>query len=155
MANYLYNGVEFPVLPKWDKATYPYAAIVHQTNNEDYKYYLFCSTHPFKYCVGTLRTWLYTDAPSNGLRYGTDYNGDEWVYESVYEDETGERICIAYPVYWANHDIYYHASTNEGTPGELYLAASDPIPVGSAPEVEPKSFMAGWRMGQIVRAMRG
>jgi hypothetical protein len=32
--------------------------------------------------------------------------------------------------------------------------ASDPIPVGSAPEVDPKSFMAGLRMGQIVRAMR-
>lgn len=33
--------------------------------------------------------------------------------------------------------------------------ASDPIPVGSAPEVEPKSFMAGWRMGQFIRGMRG
>lgn len=46
-------------------------------------------------------------------------------------------------------DTIYDTST-----GELIMSASDPIPVGSAPEVEPKSFMAGWRMGQIVRAMR-
>lgn len=64
---------------------------------------------------------------------------------STYNFSSNQKVCdVDDDIFYTNFDIY-----NED--GTLYLAASDPIPVGSAPEVEPKSFMAGSWMGQIVK----
>lgn len=66
-------------------------------------------------------------------------NSGSWV--GTYSFPLDELIWTA--------DTIYDTST-----GELIMSASDPIPVGSAPEVEPKAFMLGYLTGQKARQLR-
>ena len=116
MANYLYNGVELPELPEWDKTTYPYAIIC--TTNNGNRTYLKATKTPRTY--STNATWLLTVKPvlqfllSDGAWGEPDLDGYYWENES--EDNA----------IWTNYDII------NSVDGSVYLAASEPMPVGFA-----------------------
>ena len=137
MSNCLYNGVELPKLPEWDKTAYPYAYITHTDGLYSFFYEATAKNvgdGGYMLSLSAGRMYLLKDgAWEKKVTYGGGY------------------------LIWSNSDVYYGEgeAIDEELRGTLYLAASDPIPVGSAPEVEPKSFMAGWRMGQFVRGTRG
>ena len=54
MSKYLYNGVELPELPEWDKNTYPYACISH-CYGDTYQFEVF-KTKPYADNYGYLRS---------------------------------------------------------------------------------------------------
>jgi hypothetical protein len=142
--NYLYNGVELPALPEWDKEKYPYALIFEYTGAADC-FGFYASSEKIQYSGnGNSPTLEYP--VRHGRAICECYYGDkEW--GEISEGNGGAGIGIkAEQAVWSNFNIY----TEDGT---LYLAASDPIPVGSAPDIEPKTFMNGWDIGQFVRAM--
>ena len=122
---YLYNGVQLPPLPEWDREMYPYAVIAHMRS-------------------GTFRSLVLSPSPlvvEIRLGYGTtdDYFGvlcDDGVTKKVYfltTDETAWKYSFdgipnvgepfaEYVVDWSNADVC-------GADGTLLLSASDPVPV--------------------------
>lgn len=120
---YLYNGVQLPGLPEWDKETYPYALIV---------------VNPEPFAVVPYTKVLASKFPFVWMDYGftafaNSSQTDSYVHSVINEGETewSEVITVSQngvstngeeTVIWANHDIL-----NED--GSLYLAASEPIPI--------------------------
>ena len=108
---YLYNGVQYPTLPEWDKEVYPYAYIskANQLN------VLSGVTFGMNDGYPSLKI-----APVNHPFY---YGGtDEWNGPYTANDITGEWVrCSA--IAWANFDVI-DASDNS-----TILAASEPVPV--------------------------
>ena len=113
---YLYNGVRLPALPEWDETKYPYAQISgwHVSGA-----LLRVTTFPFKVKNG----WFYTSA--NGSQIAYKIVDNQW--------EISEANCMAFSeekqmqmagmnVEWANYNVLKEN-------GEVYLVASDPIPV--------------------------
>lgn len=118
---YLYNGVQLPALPEWDKEVYPYAVI--------YKWLTYA------------RMYIYEQKPyittgDNGLTYLNLSSGSKYVYKGINainnpingwnanEEYTAEdgQTQHTYGVIWSNFDLL-----NED--GTVYLAASAPVPV--------------------------
>ena len=141
--NYLYNGVELPELPEWDKQSHPNAVITSSMSGA-----------LVLLGVGTL--YYYTQS---GGRYvfafkdSTTYrakNG-EWV---LYDDGTWyENRPIASPdeeysdfVVWTDTDILSQS-------GSVWLAASDPIPISSFTP-DPISMTMGWLVGRRIAGQR-
>lgn len=65
-----------------------------------------------------------------------------------------EYLCNGSAI-WTSHDIL-------NTDGSIYLAASEPIPVGGEPEkpttdssLDPTSMLMGWLVGRAVASQRG
>lgn len=113
MTNYLYNGVELPALPAWNKAEYPYAYI--SVNPTKTMYFLFLC--PIELIVdGSLITP--NGEEIQGLQCTTYAPFSNWgeAQETVYSGSG--KIAP----FWSNHDIL-------NTDGSVYLAASDPIPL--------------------------
>ncbi len=151
MANYLYNGVELPALPKWDKEQYPYAHIEFWPyNGVTVDFYLLClySTvskvyHPYP----NLNEFVIT-APFPRKEF-VPSRTTVWVdMEDITE---GTKACYVnddnefHRVIWSNYDIV-------GEDGTVYLAASAPIPVNP---IDPNSLVQGYLVGCRLRAMRG
>ena len=138
--NYLYNGVELPALPEWDKGTYPYAVITE------------CATIPASGATHMLyvtskKLFAETDGEcTNGAGHVYRYipGNAEWTYLSEVNIVNGATTTNGEAI-WCNGDIYYKDST-------LYLAASDPIPVTT---IDPTSLMQGYLVGCAIRANRG
>ena len=131
MANYLYNGVELPQIPEWDKETYPYVAMTISANVVN----ALMSTEP----LGVDDFDLSDDRV--GIKYyiNTELNPDTW--------ELAANTNIGYiKPFWANYDVL-----NED--GTIYLAATEPVPVGGEP-IDPTSFMQGWLVGRRLAGMR-
>lgn len=151
--NYLYNGVELPALPEWDKDTCPYA-VIYKSNLDSY-YTLIASRMPC--CV----TYSY-------IIFGIGHNNLSWEDENYFlefrdfvqqEGMFSERIQNLDDVsfVWANHDINYAddymsiydidgnpSSEPDPLAGTLYLAASEPVPVPQyAATFDLKSFLMG------------
>lgn len=132
MANYLYNGVELPALPEWDKETYPYAVIwIAFVTNAIY--------------LDILKEF---DFSSAGILHTTKEDslfalcsGDSW---SEFKASTSDSQIVGSQIKWTNTDIL-----NED--GSVYLAASDPIPVNPAPTLDPTSLLMGWQVGNRIR----
>lgn len=102
--NYLYNGVELPALPEWDKEAYPYAAIgrvVYSNSVGDWK--LIASDTPFTATVTNGHISFMMSAP---VMYDNPADQpNEWV-----STETGFYSTLEY--LWSNHDMYdYNDST--------------------------------------------
>lgn len=145
MANYSYNGVVLPALPTWDASTYPYALVAwryagdtEEVGDKEYLLLLQDSKET-------------VDADGKYMTYyesGVFYRANNGTWESV-SLESYEALCIA----WANYDVYYLDSVEE-VGGTLYLTASEPVPV-STWTPDPASLLMGYRVGQILRAMRG
>lgn len=118
MGRNIYNGVELPSLPEWDKKVYPYAYIT-----KSFTWVLWLSSKP----VYSNNGQLITSAALNILRwYCRIDTTDDW-YGPDGPDEYAEGAgCGGHPI-WTNTDII-------NTDGSVYLAASDPVPVGGEPE---------------------
>lgn len=138
-ATCVYNGMELPALPAWDKAQYPYVLLR----------YITFGTIPDGYMVDVRfmsQPGVYTDTTTvpgvavNGkyMRYIFANVVDvfqfidcshlpegvavpnTWFKYREYDNEDG--IVIRSCLIWANHDIIYDAD------GTIHLAASTPIP---------------------------
>lgn len=113
MSNYLYNGIELPALPEWDKETYPYSVIVHGMLHE-----LHVSKEPFT--CGTFPGYgLLIVLPAGHIKSIVDLSNAVWgSFTTInYENQTS-AVAV-----WSNHDII---NTDDGS---VYLKASDPVPV--------------------------
>ena len=139
MANYLYNGVKLPPLPEWDKETYPYAVIITTSSG----YVLFvCQQEPAPRPA-------VSDDPSYIWFGEYDYKPmSAYCYEpySQWEELSTSFSYCSNNIFWTNTDIY-----NED--GSVYLAASEPVPVGGEP-IDPTSFMQGYIVGRRLAGMR-
>lgn len=107
---YLYNGVQLPPLPEWDKETYPYCIITAIGA----KYYFRAYTDPI---VGGSATGRFADGSAEQI-YCTLADGawGSFASSTVTSVNTSQTV-------WTNHDMI---SSSDGT---VYFAASDPIPV--------------------------
>ena len=131
MANYLYSGVELPALPESD---YPVAIITTEQVITGHHLYL---------------TTGYYDADEKGfrLRDGCEYlNSSGSPYWSAVSGSTEGLVQSNSLILWTNTDII-------GEDGTVYIAASDPIPVGVNPP-DPLSLVMGYRVGCAIRANR-
>ena len=114
---YLYNGVQLPQLPYWDKETYPYAFIRATSSGA---YYVWCGSDPagIKVGSGLVATGLQLSVFAPCIFWQLVENG--WLFRAKKIEVSGsfspEQLA------WSNYDIL-----NED--GTVYLAASDPIPV--------------------------
>lgn len=162
MANYLYNGVELPALPEWDKETYPYAVITGYSN-ELFEQYpdaprhtncLFVSDKPYWLTQGTIYGggFNYFVHDLTDAQYWTCAVGgedSEWAAKGKYSASNRDvyNTELSYDVtcrfMWANHDIMYGS--------KVALFASDPIPVNPAPTLDPTSLLMGWQVGNRIR----
>ena len=112
---YLYNGVQLPYLPDWDKSKYPYAWLDGNLYGERWSIDLVVSAKPLLY-----------RSKSNEINTG-DCAFRYWVFENGVWEEMSEYpdggVLILEGLIWANHDVLYEDS------GEVYFAASEPVPV--------------------------
>lgn len=109
MANYLYNGVELPELPKWDKKQYPYALI-------DNPSHILIIGESVKYTNTSSGYTVYFSGDC--LNYMLDEAGDKWIIRPGDGTVLGNAIKN---IIWSNTDIL-----NED--GSVYLSASEPVP---------------------------
>jgi hypothetical protein len=136
VANYLYNGVEGPALPEWDKTTCPYAVICDTTGWGGRRLQLVIAEKP-----------LYIVGGSTPLLFNVVDN-EVFCSQSFFENEPAnvwrdfDKAGGSYGAYWsnpvwANYDVEYCG--NNGEPlGTIALYASDPVPVGGEPT--PQDF---------------
>ena len=116
---YLYNGVELPPLPDWDKEKYPYAYIGRTRISDTISgsYYLYFTDIPFTFSdpkvIATGITITSFILPPS--REGT------WSPSST-DKYSEEMSAHRSPSVWSNYDII-------SDDGSVYLAASEPVPV--------------------------
>lgn len=118
---YLYNGVQLPALPEWDRERYPYVSIGLNIWSE---ITVICSASPFSAdengyitASGYLIVLYDADGSSAYFPYG-DFSGSE-------NCRWGDAISaggVTHKTFWCNRDIL-------DEDGSVYLASSDPIPV--------------------------
>lgn len=137
MGYFLYNGVPLAQIPE-DKDN-PFATIVNVDG---------------VYVLGLSRFALEA------------YNSGDVMLEwnlSIFIHEDGQWVSSSfvdfpsvYPAIWANYDLYYKTADEYGElSGTLYLAASEPVPVGIAPKIDPFSMTMGWLIGCRIAGQRG
>ena len=132
--NYLYNGVELPPLPEWDKSAYPYGAI--KLDSRGYSFYVFESELWDQNWYKAQNCKIYRIVDS------------VWEFDTEYESSIiGSTSTAKSYIIWANYDFY---SADGNT---LYLAASEPIPV-STYTPNPAAMAMGMLVGQAVRRRR-
>ena len=140
MANYLYNGVELPELPEWDKTAYPYAILYIETLAS---YNLFLTEVPLcAFYNDYLNRICYKPTNDCTLAYYRS-NDTGWTYKGEVSIVANEFYCDSLGAPWTNHDIL-----NED--GSIAFATSDPIPVGGE-SLDPTSMTMGWLVGQAIR----
>lgn len=161
MSNYLYNGIELPALPEWDKVKYPFAYIwaVGWTYPNDYidYYKLDVCSSPIHY--GTVDETLsaYVESGTESAMYNcpqTDGEFKAWEYHS---EVVASQTAKVYP-FWTNHNVI------NDTDGSVYFAESNainaetgeeidysPIPVNPAPTLYPTALLMGWQVGNRIR----
>lgn len=135
MANYLYNGVELPALPEWDKETYPYAYIYYRSDTK--KYVFIALDRKSVYGTYTIkdetfcRVYVYFNAGEDVIfqrahcAVGGAWSEVEDVFTEHSETGVGFYSYASGTPFWSNHDIL---NTDNGT---LYLAASNLVSVAS------------------------
>lgn len=108
---YMYNGVQLPELPEWDKETYPYAFI----NGDDTYYMLHVTDKPLKAIDGYMRS------EEGTVAHEYSELGDG-VWKKFYQTNIIAGVHTLLLPMWSNRDVL-----NED--GSVYLSASEPIPV--------------------------
>lgn len=181
MANYLYNGVELPALPEWDKKKYPYVTIHSKQywveNSPQYGMVLAADLTITTVPVRSIGSSLWATVDGEAIIYRittiagiTDedwvrYENEDFSFVGGAEDESGQ-VHGTYPyLTWSNYDVLDY------TTGEIKLAASYPIDTETGEEVtdyglyhtplnpphpiDPNSLLQGYLVGCRLRAMRG
>lgn len=127
---WLYNGVRLPKLPEWDKTAYPYAVIWHDTgvgSSVAPHYMLSFGKAPITHYTGFFGNEYFRNQVVGWMYAIINYpdtitNETEWG-ELLEMERTIEGSTDNITLIWANHDV-----VREDT-SEVYLSASDPIPV--------------------------
>ena len=146
MANYLYNGVELPALPEWDKTVYPYA-IIHKRGTETAPEYTFAAFTKRVYPISSGNVVTRDNSAFGRTYWEYDAKGNEWVF--AYANAEADSTYFRAPnIIWTNTDLYSLYFDEE----IFYLAASDPVPV---PETDHNARIQGWLVGKRLAAMRG
>lgn len=150
--NYLYNGVELPALPEWDKEKYPYAFIV-----QTYAAGMLLGTK--LYFLTELECYVADTVECECVRYRTGdirYNysesSDSWGEAKEVDASTIDSFRYD-TILWTNTDIYCQTDIYYPS-GTLYMAASEPVPVGGAAPIDHASFLQGWLVGRRLAGMR-
>lgn len=145
MPNYLYNGVELPAIPA-EVMSNPYVYIFESVEGSTYLAYGFdtkpttVSVTTFGNSVDKLRVESGTYA--SACWYST--TPDEWT--GIEANKSPSDAALGYmqqnlsDVIWANFDVYL-------SNGELFLAASEPIPVTEPESFDLDSWLIGFAMG--------
>jgi len=150
MANYLYNGVELPKLPEVEG--YDHKVVVKFHGDGMIRVYF--SKLPFTVTEILDRSEEYYDEylcnDAECISYfvypNNQYTEKEWEYDTT--DSTLRVDVYYFTPFWSNHDIL----KEDGT---LFLAASEPVLVGIAPEIDPLSMTLGWLIGRRIAGQRG
>lgn len=125
--NYLYNDIELPVLPQWDKTVFPYAYIHYQytTSGGFYSLKLF-DTPMESYGIG------YGDGTEYSVR---TVSGKLAMYTSCVINEEPKfdephdiSLLVSQKIVWSNYDHFH-------TDGTLLCAASYPIDPETGEEI--------------------
>lgn len=139
-----YNGVLLPKIP--EDETKPYSYIVYmkapQTNAEMY----VCATTDSPIYIATYLDPILAAYPSeNGLTIMCNHNPGEdsgWMNNTEQELITGQVIVpigtaggVTYELIWSNVDVPNGSADST----DIYLAASDPVPVGEKQYLVPES----------------
>lgn len=128
MDKYLYNDIQLPALPEWDKIAYPYAVMGYYS---DTRVRVVMCKYPYHMIwQGTKEVAEPNDISGTGIAYYYNLGDTDWTYNGVTVLPADAQVSR---VFWTNHDLYYadDYSIDESLAGTLYLAASDPIPVAS------------------------
>lgn len=102
--NYLYNGVELPALPEWDKTANPYVVVWHYLESDTWQFY-----------VGSVRPF-YSTGDINGINRGSyifafasaAYHLNDGVWELAYTYANGVLARMpteTHPVIYTNADV--------------------------------------------------
>lgn len=138
---YLYNGVQLPPLPEWDRETYPYAVMRTSLLLYAYTVYLYVSTVPIDVKVfdlsevtggliqysyyprgdGSVMTFSCSEDTGDGSKDTEFHFKEETVVEGnkVFVQNT---LDIGEPL-WSNYDVLNYKD------GTILLEASEPVPV--------------------------
>lgn len=129
MAKYFYNGVELPdINTVWtDKTTYPYGCIARERTNTTGERYLYLSSAPFIVNGNGNGIGIILDNGTTVNEYFAHTDSHEWTESGTFSAPDLTEPITQMIIEWTSHDVY-----DEG--GILYLAASDPVPVGGEPE---------------------
>lgn len=134
--NYLYNGVELPALPEWDKIAYPYAAIGKHTYTDGITAHYFVARNtPLTAYQESGDIVFIVNAP---VIYRLQEGASEW------ESQTTLGEGLAY--IWSNHDIYAYEDSEV-----LVHEGNTPIPIDP---LDPAVMMMGVLAGKKIAGMR-
>lgn len=136
MANYLYNGMELPALPKTNHPiavmnTALYGMLKKAT------LYLFSELEYTSIESSGDRGLLLTE--SNHVRFSATATDTEWTAI----DASAGSLNIK-NIGWTSHDIL-------NSDGTLYLAASEPVPIVPTPPSAQTAFCIGKAFGRLIR----
>lgn len=135
---YLYNGVQLPPLPEWDREMYPYAYVCFMDHILDRLtgHYIWVTDRPI---YANDETWSAEGTTRIICVHGEDAVGymcyklvdGIWTYE---RSSTISGTDMMYQIIWSNVDVYImgHDSEDAGIyepTNNLYIPASDPVPV--------------------------
>lgn len=106
---YLYNGIELPALPEYDKTAYPYVYMARH------------GERIFMHFTDTIDTVSNTGTTIFGAVNVYEYTDGDWV--------KFVNIGTGGTVFWSNADVYYGMgdAIDEELRGTLYLSASQPV----------------------------
>ena len=129
---YLYNSVRLPALPKWNKETHPYAVIFQggelsgRTNTNLY-FMQDLNTVVKNHTSSGSEKRNYIQYRAGDIEYHVNHEGafDSWGEPEILSEALafGFRSTI-----WTNTDLVALIDELGVSTGEVFLAASDPVP---------------------------
>lgn len=156
MPNYLYNGVELPALPEWDKEKYPYA-VIFRNSGDKYILWAMPVEGVYRKDATIAIPKIYDNVVYFAYKEG-DYVRAE-IVDDAWESSIETRLnflqipldkldgSIVSTIIWTNHDII------SNTDGSVYFATSTPVPVVTN-TLDPTALLMGWMVGKRVAGMR-
>ena len=126
---WLYNGVELPPLPQWDKEEFPYAFISEnipygQYDGYAYRLHLYAAPCYVAYDENGKVNRVFTEKNSPYQLWGGNTGAVAWDFSGDGNNLTGSATNNL-PL-WVNADMYYNG--NDPT-NSLYMSQSNPVPV--------------------------
>ena len=126
---YLYNGVELPPLPQWDKEEFPYAFISEnipygQYDGYAYRLHLYAAPCYVAYDENGKVNRVFTEKNSPYQLWGGNTGAVAWDFSGDGNNLTGS-VTNNLPL-WVNADMYYNGNDPANS---LYMSQSNPVPV--------------------------
>ena len=146
--NYLYNGVELPALPDYDREKYPYALIGSASidGNGDTFYEFAASSIPIVHAKGAIEFHNYTRGSGGVWGVIHPEKQSTWTVQQEWDEDGGPVTLPDVPAIWANYDVPYSDGSGYS------VLASEPVPVT---ETDHNARIMGWIAGKRLAAMRG